>query len=507
VPTPFQISTDSAFTNPVTSLNLNVPATATLNNVKLFVRYNPTAAASNSGSISISSTGATTRTITIAGRALAAGTRFVSVYSPAYTLFFETIFTSPAVPSASQAFVVSGVNLGSDSLVVTAPTSFEVSLDNNTFVPVIRIPNTSGAVSPTVIFTRYNPVSQSALNQQLYVNASSTASSTTSSATNIIMFLNGNSAPLLNSSSASLQKMYTTTGKRSMPVSFTVNGKRLVDSVAITATTGFMVSIDSINYSQQVKLAKSGTTLADRKVFVVFMGNTAGATNGNISLSTTNGASIPVAVSGVGINPPAPTVNISTSVLAPFATSVPGPTAARSFTFDASDLVDSLTISVGGNFELSPDSVVYKKVWKLAADMNGKIAPFKLFCRYNRANAGNDNDTIRFNSLNLLQGKVAVSGTNYTGVASTEKDLSHMVLYPNPVANAFYLAGNNSTAADLSVELYDLSGRKLKEIAFGKQAMGAFELEVNTSDLQNGFYLVKIVSDENTTTKRILINK
>lgn len=58
-------------------------------------------------------------------------------------------------PSASQPFTVSGIAL-SDDITVTAPTGFEVSLDNTTFTASVTLTPVSGTVAATTVHARGN---------------------------------------------------------------------------------------------------------------------------------------------------------------------------------------------------------------------------------------------------------------------------------------------------------------------------------------------------------------
>lgn len=58
-------------------------------------------------------------------------------------------------PSASQTFTVSGIAL-TDDITVTAPTGFELSTDNSTYVASVVLPQVSGTVASTTIYARGN---------------------------------------------------------------------------------------------------------------------------------------------------------------------------------------------------------------------------------------------------------------------------------------------------------------------------------------------------------------
>lgn len=64
--------------------------------------------------------------------------------------------TTSGTPSASQSYTLSGSNLSpaSGNITVTAPTDFEVSLDNSSFSASVNVAYTGGTVSSTTVYTR-----------------------------------------------------------------------------------------------------------------------------------------------------------------------------------------------------------------------------------------------------------------------------------------------------------------------------------------------------------------
>lgn len=504
----FQLSIDSVFTTPVTSLNLNIPTAAVLANTKVYVRYNPTAAGTVTGSVTISSTGAATRNITVTGRAVLSTAKAVSAYSSAFSLVFTTIFTTPAVPSSAQVISVSGINLGTDSLVVTAPSGFEVSLDNSNYLSVIKLANTAGIVAPTAVYVRYNPVVQSALNQQLYVHLSSANPSTTSSATNVVMFVNGNSSPAITVNSTVEPTLYTTFGKPSVASSVIVSGTRLVDNVIATAPNGFELSLDSVNFTNSVTINKTGTTLANTVVYIRFNPSAAGASapNSFVSFNTVNASSVPVAVSGIAVVPATPIVSLSTANLPLFTTNGVVPTAPVSFTFTAQNLVADLAITVGNDFELSNDSTTYKNTWNITPDVDGNIGTTKLFCRFKRATTGSVNDSIKFNSTNLVTQAIALSGKNTTGVVELNA-VSALKLYPNPASNQVAVEFELNENSQVTIAIVDLTGKTVGTLVSNKFNKGFNSVEISTSNLLDGFYFVNIISEKGTKIAKLSVIK
>jgi glycosidase len=88
---------------------------------------------------------------------------------------------------------------------------------------------------------------------------------------------------------------------------------------------------------------------------------------------------------------------------------------------------------------------------------------------------------------------------NQQSILSTEEfqnASNTLSLYPNPASDSFKLDKQVE-----EVQIYDIAGRQLKTFKGGFDAGHSF----NVSELTNALYLVKIVSNQGTATKRLLI--
>ena len=73
----------------------------------------------------------------------------------ALTSSFTTFtYVYNAGPSASQTFMVSGSNLGANTMTVTAPTNYEVSKDNSTFSSSVSYTPSDGSVAASTVYIR-----------------------------------------------------------------------------------------------------------------------------------------------------------------------------------------------------------------------------------------------------------------------------------------------------------------------------------------------------------------
>ncbi len=98
-------------------------------------------------------------------------------------------------PSASQAFIVNGINLLSN-VTITAPTNFEISLDNTNWnVNPITLTQTAGNIANTTIYVRLNAATANSYSGNVVFTTSCSASTITK---NIAVSGITHSTPLLN---------------------------------------------------------------------------------------------------------------------------------------------------------------------------------------------------------------------------------------------------------------------------------------------------------------------
>jgi len=80
--------------------------------------------------------------------------------------------------------------------------------------------------------------------------------------------------------------------------------------------------------------------------------------------------------------------------------------------------------------------------------------------------------------------------------------------YPNPLSSTGIIFYELNKRANLKIDLYDLSGRKIKTLFNNFQEAGNSYLPWSASSLANGMYIIKLqVDDENMGSIRVVVNK
>lgn len=103
------------------------------------------------------------------------------------------------------------------------------------------------------------------------------------------------------------------------------------------------------------------------------------------------------------------------------------------------------------------------------------------------ANVQFDNISIKYDALE-----------NLLGTKSNSLVANKLVVYPNPSKDLLNVTYDGSTLS--SIEMTDLNGRVVKTVTVSDTS----NTQINISDLSVGVYMMKIVSDKGTTTKKVI---
>ncbi len=105
-------------------------------------------------------------------------------------------------------------------------------------------------------------------------------------------------------------------------------------------------------------------------------------------------------------------------------------------------------------------------------------------------------------NINVINSTLAV---NDDSVIIKNNPVVNFAIYPNP-ANQNTVIGYNLKQSGLTqVAIFDLSGKELMQIVNAKQARGKYQLNINTTALAAGVYVVKITVNGQSTIQKIII--
>jgi len=94
-----------------------------------------------------------------------------------------------------------------------------------------------------------------------------------------------------------------------------------------------------------------------------------------------------------------------------------------------------------------------------------------------------------------------------SGVNDAEEMISGVQVYPNPAADNAMISFNTTGQANVSIEIVNAIGAKVFAQSFGARAAGMQMIPVSLSELSNGVYMVNVLVDDATITRRLAIQK
>ncbi|MDA9066979.1 T9SS type A sorting domain-containing protein [Flavobacteriales bacterium] len=78
--------------------------------------------------------------------------------------------------------------------------------------------------------------------------------------------------------------------------------------------------------------------------------------------------------------------------------------------------------------------------------------------------------------------------------------------FDNPVNNNHELWYNIGTKSEVSLDLTDTKFNTLRNLIKEVKQSGSYKIDINTKELGNGRYFVKLTTDNQTITKQIIID-
>jgi photosystem II stability/assembly factor-like uncharacterized protein len=100
-------------------------------------------------------------------------------------------------------------------------------------------------------------------------------------------------------------------------------------------------------------------------------------------------------------------------------------------------------------------------------------------------------------------GKTLLKYTEVSGIADGVETMPFEI-YPNPAKDKFTVQGLKFKVGYATFEIYDMNDRKLLEKQIPK---GSETVEVDVSSLQSGIYFCRLISENKSTTQKLIIQK
>jgi len=92
------------------------------------------------------------------------------------------------------------------------------------------------------------------------------------------------------------------------------------------------------------------------------------------------------------------------------------------------------------------------------------------------------------------------------GVSEPALEQTAMVLYPNPCSDVVRLRYLIHDIGYLKSDLFDISGRKIRELVNQKLVPGEHEIEIDVSGLPDGMYFVRVQAGNSVGVQKLVVN-
>ena len=97
-----------------------------------------------------------------------------------------------------------------------------------------------------------------------------------------------------------------------------------------------------------------------------------------------------------------------------------------------------------------------------------------------------------------------------TGISTASQISDMLQVYPNPFQSTTNISYTLNQASDVSLEVYDLIGKKIATLVNSVQSSGSYQVEFNPtgySSAKSGMYLIKMRVGDNMAVKEIMLSK
>jgi hypothetical protein len=88
-----------------------------------------------------------------------------------------------------------------------------------------------------------------------------------------------------------------------------------------------------------------------------------------------------------------------------------------------------------------------------------------------------------------------------TGIKDLSGTISNLNVFPNPAASETNITFNLQSSTEVTINVVDLTGRKVMSVSQGTVSAGIYNKMINTSELADGLYYITIIADRIITQR------
>ncbi|MFC2132931.1 T9SS type A sorting domain-containing protein, partial [Bacteroidota bacterium] len=125
--------------------------------------------------------------------------------------------------------------------------------------------------------------------------------------------------------------------------------------------------------------------------------------------------------------------------------------------------------------------------------------------------SGNSTDGISYDHFNTINYMIRLNINNHENIVDgikADNALNSLDQnYPNPFTTLTEVNYELATGSAVTLEVYDITGRKVLDINEGYRSAGKQKIKINADNLESGVYYYTLVSDNFRETKRMVISR
>lgn len=107
--------------------------------------------------------------------------------------------------------------------------------------------------------------------------------------------------------------------------------------------------------------------------------------------------------------------------------------------------------------------------------------------------------TPEMTEIEIVEDSVMITISETTSLNNRDTKISHVTVQPNPVKDFFVVKSHATTIK--SVTIYNLHGKEISQV----QGINRSEIKIPSPLIPSGIYVVKVTSEQKTTTHKIMI--
>ncbi|MCE1188290.1 MAG: M6 family metalloprotease domain-containing protein, partial [Ignavibacteria bacterium] len=437
-PTGYQVS--SSASSGYGSVLTLTQSSGTVNTTTVYVKFVPGLSQVYTGSIQITSPGASAKFISVTGRGYAPT---IAVSSTA-TIAFGNVAVNQS--SAAKSFTVSGSYLSGD-ISISSPTNFKISLSvGSGYSNGITLTQSGGNVAICTVYVQYTPTSTGSQSGNIVLSSSGAG-------TVSIPVSGAGVVPSMTVSADSLPSfggvaLYNASAVKS----YTVSGTGLAGNIVVTGTADYQISLSSTSgWTNTINLVPSNGTVATTAIYVRLVPVSGGLKSASISNATSGLATKLVLVNGSGQSPQ---ITLTPSTAINFGNVAVNTGLSRSYTVSGQYLSGPLVITAPGGFQVSL-ALTSGYATSLTLNPNvGVVGSTTIYTRFMPPAATSYSGNITHASTNATTQNIAVSGAGVMPqITVSPSSLSSFgnILVGNTSSSQSYTVSGSSLSSDITV--------------------------------------------------------